>query len=252
MGKITKVMLGLNIAAGIAGIFFGWGVKGDLKTAEAEKNNAVTAKNDAKTGTGGLESANKQLKEELQKAGSNYATLSNSLATATGQLSQANEAKIAAEDLQQEAETSAAKLQSQLAQAEGLAQKNTELKTQIADYEALGTVEEVREWKKKSIAKPKLKGEGSGEGSKPPKPKPEPGAQAGAIASHEPKFGFYIINRGGDHGVKVGDEYNVLRTGTLVGKIKIKQVQPTVSIADAIKAFTRQKLQPGDKLVKSN
>ena len=73
----------------------------------------------------------------------------------------------------------------------------------------------------------------------------------GSIASHDPKFGFYIINRGADHGVKTVDEFNVLRAGNLVGKIKIKQTQPTVSIADAIKAFTRQQLQPGDKVVKS-
>ena len=61
-----------------------------------------------------------------------------------------------------------------------------------------------------------------------------------------------MINRGADHGIKAGDEYNVLRGGNLVGKIKIKQTQPTVSIADAVKAFTRQQLQAGDKVAKAN
>ena len=41
MGKVTKIMLGLNILAGIAGIVFGMGVKGDLKSATEEKQAAV-------------------------------------------------------------------------------------------------------------------------------------------------------------------------------------------------------------------
>jgi hypothetical protein len=82
--------------------------------------------------------------------------------------------------------------------------------------------------------------------------RPKPGAEIGAIASYDPKFNFYVINRGADHGIKSGDEFNVLRGGNLVGKIKIKQTQPTVSIADAVKAFTRQQLQAGDKIAKAN
>ena len=40
MGKITKIMLILNILAGGAGIFFGMGIKGDLNTAEEAKSAA--------------------------------------------------------------------------------------------------------------------------------------------------------------------------------------------------------------------
>ena len=85
-----------------------------------------------------------------------------------------------------------------------------------------------------------------------PKNKPKPGVEIGAIASYDPKFNFYVINRGADHGIKSGDEFNVLRGGNHVGKIKIKQTQPTVSVADAVKAFTRQQLQAGDKIAKAN
>ena len=255
MGKITKIMLGLNIVAGVAGIVFGMGVKGDLKEAEAAKIEAVASAEDAKKGTSGLETANKQHQADLQKAGTDYASLSNNLGAATMQLKTANEAKETAEKLQQEAEADAAKNLSELEEYKGMSRENIDLKTEIADYKALGTVEELLQWKKKAESKPKpggSNGNGSGGGPKPPKPKPNAGAQVGAIASYDPKFNFYVINRGADHGIKAGDEFNVLRAGNLVGKLKIKQTQPTVSIADAIKAFTRQQLQPGDKVVKSN
>jgi hypothetical protein len=81
---------------------------------------------------------------------------------------------------------------------------------------------------------------------------PKAGADAGAIISFDPKFGFYVINRGSDHGIKAAQEFNVIRAGRLVGKIKIQQPQPTVSIANAVKEFTPQQLQPGDKLAKSD
>ena len=41
MGKVTKIMLGLNILAGIAGIIFGMGIKGNLKDANDAKDKAV-------------------------------------------------------------------------------------------------------------------------------------------------------------------------------------------------------------------
>ena len=79
----------------------------------------------------------------------------------------------------------------------------------------------------------------------------KPGAENGAIVSYDTKFNFYVINRGKDHGVKPGDEFNVLRDGNIVGKIKIEYAQPTVSIAVALKEFTHQLLKAGDKVAKA-
>ena len=81
---------------------------------------------------------------------------------------------------------------------------------------------------------------------------PTIGTEIGSIASYDPKFGFYVVDRGADHGIKNGDEFSVFRAGKFVGKIRIKQVQPTVSIAEAIKDLTPQKLQAGDKVGKMN
>ena len=92
---------------------------------------------------------------------------------------------------------------------------------------------------------------------KPSKQKTEPKAgatpkssKAGSIVSYDKKFGFYVINRGTDHGIKNGDEFSVFRAGKMVGKIQIKQAQPTVSIAEAIEELTPKQLQRQDKLQK--
>ena len=90
-----------------------------------------------------------------------------------------------------------------------------------------------------------------------PKPRPQPnlpppevGDQVGQIASYDPKFKYCVINRGANHGIKTGDEYNVIRGGNLVGKIKIQQTQPSVSIADAVYAV--QIMRAGDLVIKIN
>ena len=83
-------------------------------------------------------------------------------------------------------------------------------------------------------------------------PPPEAGDHLGYIASYDPKFHFYVVYSGANHGIKKGDEYNVIRAGNLVGKIKIQKTDPTTSIASAVKAFTPQRLIRGDKVIKAN
>ncbi len=255
MGKVTKIMLGLNILAGIAGIVFGMGVKGDLKTATDEKQAAVAKAAEATGGTS-------KLQQEKQKLSSDFQITQGDLAEATKNLTAANDSLAAlqggqgqmAQDLQL-AQADNATLQSQLTAAQGLAEEAKDMKKDFVDYEALGTPADLRKMKKRLE---KIDAEKAVREAKNKEPKdttrnnPKPGAEIGAIASYDPKFNFYVINRGADHGVKAGDEFNVLRGGNLVGKIKIKQTQPTVSIADAVKEFTRQQLQAGDKVAKAN
>ena len=151
----------------------------------------------------------------------------------------------------QDQQAKMAQLQSQLSEASGIAQKATRLERDILDYQALGTPPELRKMKKQleNIEAAKA---AKNQKNKPKKNPSSPSGEIGSIASYDPKFKFYVINRGSDHGIKSGDEYNVIRAGNLVGKIKIKQTQPTVSIADAVKSFTRQQLQAGDKIAKIN
>ena len=254
MGKVTKIMLGLNILAGIAGIVFGMGVKGDLKSATEEKQAAVAKAAEATGSTSKLQSDNQKLTSDIQIAQGQIAKATNDLVVAQQALSsvQGGQGQMVT-DLQA-AQAARATLQSELAVAQGLADKATELETAIADYEALGTPEELRKMKNriKKIDEDEAAKAAKAEKPKGTTPIAKPGAEVGVIASYDPKFNFYVINRGADHGIKIGDEYNVLRGGNLVGKIKINTTQPTVSIADAVKAFTRMKLQAGDKVAKAN
>jgi TPR repeat protein len=74
----------------------------------------------------------------------------------------------------------------------------------------------------------------------------------GSIASYDPKFKFYVLNRGADNGIKVGDEYQVIRSGKPIGIIIVKQTQPTVAIAETVELFTQAQFKMGDKFVRSD
>jgi len=255
MGKVTKIMLGLNILAGIAGIVFGMGVKGDLKTSTDEKQAAVAKAAEATKSTSKLQQEIQQKGSDLQQSQSKVFEATNALANANQTLAsiQGGQGQMA-QDLQL-AQADNATLQSQLVEAQGIAEEAKDMKEAFLDYEALGTPADLRKMKKRLEKIDADKAEKEANGNKPkgtPRSNAKPGAEIGAIASYDPKFNFYVINRGADHGVKAGDEFNVLRGGNLVGKIKIKQTQPTVSIADAVKEFTRQQLQAGDKVAKAN
>ena len=249
-------MLILNILAGGAGIFFGMGIKGDLKTAEEAKSAAEAAAQSAKGGTSKLESDNQKLSNDIQTLQGQFAKATNDLGAAQATLAsvQGGQGQMAA-DLQK-AQQDNAQLQSDVAAAQEIANQTQTLKRDLAAYEALGTAQEIRTRLNKltKIETEKADKKKKAEETKKPKaPTPSSnGPKIGSIASYDPKFNFYVINRGADHGIKNNDVYRVVRNGQLVGKIKIKQTQPTVAIADAIKEFTRAQLQAGDNVLKDN
>ena len=254
MGKVTKIMLGLNILAGIAGIVFGMGVKGNLKAANEAKGTAEAAAKLATGGTSKLQSDNQELSSNLQLTQGQLAQATNELAASKQTLSsvQGDQGQLA-QDLQK-ANVDLAQLQSQLTEAQNMAKTATQLQQEIQGYRQIGTLPELQAIKEKADKIAKAAAEKKNNNNRPgtKKPSPRPGADVGAIVSFDPKFGFYVINRGSDHGIKAAQEFNVIRAGRLVGKIKIQQPQPTVSIANAVKEFTRQQLQPGDKLAKAD
>lgn len=129
-----------------------------------------------------------------------------------------------------------AQLQAQLAQA-------MQAQANLADYKVLGTPTELRKMMKRAhqidAKKKNTKALKSG-------------VMEWTITSFDLGYNFYVINGGANHGIKTGDEYNVLRAGKVVGRIKIQRTQPTISIVGAIKKFTRQQLLVGDKITKGN
>ena len=74
----------------------------------------------------------------------------------------------------------------------------------------------------------------------------------GSIASYDSKFKFYVLNRGADHGIKVGDEYQVMRSGEPIGIIVVKQTRATVAIAETVELLTQSQFKAGDKFVRSD
>lgn len=256
MGKVTKIMLILNILAGGAGIFFGMGIKGDLKTAEEAKSAAEAAAQSAKGGTSKLESDNQKLSNDIQTLKGQFAKATNDLGAAQATLAslQGGQGQMAA-DLQQ-AQQDNAKLQSDLVAAQSLANQTQKLKGDIAAYEALGTTQEIRmrlSKLDKIEADAAAKKKKAQDAAKKPKPNtPQPGAEVGAVASFDPKFGFAVLNRGASHGIKVGDVFRVTRNGQLVGKVTVQKADPTTAIANPIKQFTREPLKAGDKIVKDS
>lgn len=253
MGKVTKIMLGLNILAGIAGIIFGMGIKGNLKDANDAKDKAVAQAKLATGGTSELQTKNQKLNSDLQLAQGQLASATNELAVARTALSsvEGDQGKLAA-DLQK-AGNDLNEALSQLTVARKMAEKASKLEQEILGYRQIGTVTQLQTLKAisdkakkdaKAAADKKKK-------SSPQKPITGSGGEIGAIVNYDSKFGFYTVNRGADHGLKKSQEFRVLRGGKLVGKIKINNTFPTVSTADPVKDFTRQPLQVGDKVFKS-
>ncbi|MFP6902594.1 MAG: hypothetical protein VCB81_02940, partial [Verrucomicrobiia bacterium] len=61
----------------------------------------------------------------------------------------------------------------------------------------------------------------------PKKPTVGTGGMVGKIANVDPRTGSMILNRGSAHGFKVGDQFNVFRNNTLVGRIEVTRLSST-------------------------
>ena len=72
------------------------------------------------------------------------------------------------------------------------------------------------------------------------------------ILNFDPALNFYNIDAGANRGIKVGDKFTVFRDGKEVGKIEIRRVQPTSSVAVYQKGFPRPSapFKSGDRLMK--
>ena len=60
---------------------------------------------------------------------------------------------------------------------------------------------------------------------------------------------FFILNAGSDNGLQAGEEYDVVRDGKLVGRVKINRTTELASIAIPTKTHAMAPLQRGDKVV---
>ncbi len=221
--------------------------RGRLKTAELalaafEKKIPVQASQSSDD----LVGLNKQLENELKNFKSQSVQLIN----------QVNEAVQAEKTAREGIEQVSQRLKNKISELENLVSERDSLKEAVqeldqlekdlAAYQALGTVAQLHDQINAIRTKPKEVSQNIGSKEKD---KPRPGTEMGVILSVDSKLGFCVVNFGSAKGVVKGDEFHIHRAGNFVGKIKVDQVQPAVSLVVAIKKFTPKELRAGDKVI---
>ena len=246
MANLTKIILGLNILAAGAGIFFGITVSG--KTGKLVED-AATAKGEASQAKGKLSQLETEKADLVQKfaaADSEKKSIKAQYDQLTGNAS-GKDAQLAT--LQQENSTLKANATSWATERQNLQAKANEAgtyKTQLASAEAqvASLTTELNKLKNPPAA------------VKPVAPKVDSGGKVGKIANVDPKTGSIILNRGSAHGFKIGDQFNIFRNNTLIGRIKVTRLSSTntgLSIAqreEGLGVPTGAQFQVNDDLIK--
>ena len=250
MNNIVKIILGLNIAAGGAGIFFGISKSGKVGEMKLAKDTAVTDAQTAKSKEREFEKKWKTAAEDASTKAGNIAQLDSQLKGLQGGAAQTKLQIDQANSSAQIAQAAAAKANSDLQAAQQMVNQVPTLKGQIAAYENLGTPQDI---KTKLDRLEKLEAAAA---PVPKKniPKKTNTGEVGTIQNHDPQLDFYVINVGSDNGVNKGDKYTIFRAGRAIGKIEISRTQPTVSIAVYQKEFPKPPapFKSGDKVMKIN
>lgn len=73
----------------------------------------------------------------------------------------------------------------------------------------------------------------------------------GTVLAVNQAYNFVVLNLGGKQGVEANSEMLVLRSGTLIGKIRISSVEPSSAIGDIITSSLERgvQVQPGDTVI---
>lgn len=243
MNNIVKIILGLNIAAGGAGIFFGitksgkvdeikqakMDAEGKAQSAVSKEQKLLKEKNEALTAVSTKDGEITNLKTQITN-------LETTADNSQERIDQAVEAMKTAQAAAQSANTTLIQVQEKANQVPGL-------EAQVANLEA---EKQILEDKIKSKRRP------TSEPAVVQVKKATDFGEVGAIQSHDPTLGFYVINAGKDNGIKVGDKYSVFSGTEAVGYIEITRVQPSVSIAISQKGKPKPTVpfKNGDKIMK--
>ena len=214
MANLTKIIIGLNIAAGIAGLLFGLSViPGKVDTlskskAEEEKKaaNAIEKLTKAEAALSGAGTTT----NKLTAAEADVRKLEKEKGDALGEAAVSKTEKEQAEKEKKEAEAKVFGLNNQVTTLEDEKRKwGTErigLKKEIADLE-------------KDVIRLTPKGPPT-----TPAPTVNAGENVGKIANVDPNNGSLVLNRGSAHEIKVGDLFNVFRNNKLVGRIVVTRL----------------------------
>ncbi len=245
---ITKVAV--LVAAGILIICFIFGLKlKDAKLALAEQKMAKdTAVTDAQTAKSKVEQKWKTAAADASTKAAQIALLDRQLRRLQGTYAQTQRQIDQANLSAQIAQAAAAKANSDLQQAQQMANQVPALQAQITAYENLGTFENIKTMLHR-LAKLEAATAPATNNNVPKKTKPGLGL-VGTILRHDPTLDIYVINAGSDNGIKKGDKFTIFRGARVIGKIEISRTQPTISIAVYQKGFPKPPapFKAGDKV----
>ena len=246
MANLTKIILGLNILAAGAGIFFGITKSG--KTSELMAS-VTTAKSEASKATGKLstlESEKSAISKQFADKDAEHKSIKAQYDQLVGNAG-SKDAEFA--NLQQENGTLKAEKKSWITERQNLQAKANVAKMaedKLATAEAQVQMLTAQLDKIKNPPAPK----------KPKAPTVTAGGNVGKIANVDPRNGSIILNRGSAHGFKVGDQLNVFRNNKLIGRIEVTRLSGTntgLSIAQRAEGLgvpAGAQFQVNDDLVK--
>ena len=246
MANLTKIILGLNILAAGAGIFFGITKSG--KTSELMAS-VATAKSEASKATDKLSTLESE-KAAISKQFTDKDAEHKSIKAQYDQLAGNAGSKDAAfANLQQENGTLKAEKESWITERKNLQEKATEATIAQQALAAAESQVSMLTAQLNKIKNPPAQ-------KKPKAPTVTAGGNVGKIANVDPRNGSMILNRGSAHGFKVGDQLNVFRNNKLIGRIEVTRLSDTntgLSIAQRAEGLgvpTGAQFQVNDDLVK--
>jgi hypothetical protein len=245
MANLTKIILGLNILAGGAGIFFGITKSGQASELVEKAKTAETKAAKAGGKVTGLENDKKDLTAKFSTANSNAQSLQTQLdqikGNASGKDSQILKLQAATNSL----DTLLQNKQLEIIKLQAEANLGKQAKDDLDRVQREKDDLDAELQKLKAPKKPKG----------PKKTTVGTNVRAGNIVQQNPNTGSIILNIGTVHGIKVEDQFDVFRNNKHIGRIKVSLLgsNPNLSIAQRTEALGVPKdaqFKTGDELFK--
>jgi hypothetical protein len=217
MANITRIILGLNILAGGAGIYLG--ITRYSQASELVEK-AKTAETNAKAAQGkvtGLENDKKDLTAKFSTADSSAQSLQTKLDEINDDESKKDDQIFALQADKTALDTQLQNIGLAMTQLQAQANLGKQAKDDLDRVQREKADLEAELQKLKAPKKPNT----------PKQPKAGDDGIAGKIANVDPNNGSLILNRGSAHGFKVGDQYKVFRNDKLIGRIEVTRLSPT-------------------------
>jgi peptidoglycan hydrolase CwlO-like protein len=246
MNIVGKIAVIVTLLATAAGAFFSFQVKqaGDklISDLETKETRITSLQGQVGSLTGDLEATQQALN-----------TTSNNLVQASGMLTQAR--------------NNITNLNTQLEQAQSeLQAKSDELEDSLARMEQIETTlsslqerasqatltneqlqDEIQRLKQENQSYASARSMGpQDEDNEPGGP---PRGLSGNILLVNDDWNFVVLNLGSKHGVRQGNEFMIHRDGRLISKVRVRDVQEFVSIADILPSWQRGEVNEGDPVL---